>query len=128
MDCLGRERTNASCGFGGWGEIRTHGGVAPTPVFKTGALNHSATHPAKAQIGQGPIRGQARVLSPEFGRRPRGSNSPQSAPINPWDSVAFRVSCWRELHGGGVGLGRPSGFRVLIASTRSAGRFAGRWS
>jgi hypothetical protein len=31
--------------FGGWGEIRTHGGVAATPVFKTGALNHSATHP-----------------------------------------------------------------------------------
>ena len=30
---------------GGWGGIRTHGGLAPTPVFKTGALNHSATHP-----------------------------------------------------------------------------------
>ena len=32
-------------GSGGWGGIRTHGGVAATPVFKTGALNHSATHP-----------------------------------------------------------------------------------
>ncbi len=31
--------------IGGWGEIRTHGGVTPTPVFKTGALNHSTTHP-----------------------------------------------------------------------------------
>ncbi len=31
--------------YGGWGEIRTHGGVTPTPVFKTGALNHSTTHP-----------------------------------------------------------------------------------
>ena len=30
---------------GGWGEIRTHGTLAGTPVFKTGALNHSATHP-----------------------------------------------------------------------------------
>src|SRR5262249_45398329 len=30
---------------GGWGGIRTHGGVAATPVFKTGALNRSATHP-----------------------------------------------------------------------------------
>src|SRR3954449_7118174 len=30
---------------GGWGGIRTHGGREPTPVFKTGALNHSATHP-----------------------------------------------------------------------------------
>jgi hypothetical protein len=32
--------------FGGWGEIRTHGTLASPPVFKTGALNHSATHPA----------------------------------------------------------------------------------
>jgi hypothetical protein len=31
---------------GGWGGIRTPGGREPTPVFKTGALNHSATHPA----------------------------------------------------------------------------------
>ncbi len=30
---------------GGWGGIRTHGGLSPTPVFKTGALNRSATHP-----------------------------------------------------------------------------------
>src|SRR5262245_24721937 len=30
---------------GGWGGIRTPGGREPTPVFKTGALNHSATHP-----------------------------------------------------------------------------------
>jgi hypothetical protein len=26
-------------------EIRTHGGIAPSPVFKTGALNHSASLP-----------------------------------------------------------------------------------
>jgi hypothetical protein len=31
--------------FGGRGEIRTHGTLAGTPVFKTGALNHSATLP-----------------------------------------------------------------------------------
>ncbi len=30
---------------GGSGEIRTHGGVTPTAVFKTAALNHSATLP-----------------------------------------------------------------------------------
>ena len=29
----------------GWGEIRTHGPLARTTVFKTVALNHSATHP-----------------------------------------------------------------------------------
>src|SRR5258706_6967663 len=31
---------------GGRGGIRTHGALAGTPVFKTGALNHSATLPA----------------------------------------------------------------------------------
>ncbi len=30
---------------GGQGEIRTHGRVSPTIVFKTIALNHSATCP-----------------------------------------------------------------------------------
>ena len=31
--------------IGGWGGIRTPGRREPPPVFKTGALNHSATHP-----------------------------------------------------------------------------------
>ena len=31
--------------FGGGGEIRTLGRLSPTPVFKTGALNHYATPP-----------------------------------------------------------------------------------
>ena len=31
---------------GGWGGIRTHETVARLPVFKTGAFNHSATHPS----------------------------------------------------------------------------------
>ena len=31
--------------YGGSGEIRTHGWLAPSPVFKTGALNRSATLP-----------------------------------------------------------------------------------
>jgi hypothetical protein len=33
--------------FGGGGEIRTHGWLAPSPVFKTGALNRSATPPRR---------------------------------------------------------------------------------
>jgi hypothetical protein len=32
-------------GAGGRSEIRTHGGLAPTAVFKTAALNHSAILP-----------------------------------------------------------------------------------
>jgi hypothetical protein len=31
---------------GGWGGIRTHEERKPLPVFKTGAFNRSATHPA----------------------------------------------------------------------------------
>ena len=33
-------------GVGGRGEIRTHGGREPTTVFKTVALNRSATLPS----------------------------------------------------------------------------------
>jgi hypothetical protein len=36
--------------FGGSGEIRTHGRVTPSSVFKTGALNRSATLPKKKRI------------------------------------------------------------------------------
>jgi hypothetical protein len=45
---LGREDHSGPPGplfLGGWGGIRTHEGVAPLPVFKTGAFNRSATHP-----------------------------------------------------------------------------------
>jgi hypothetical protein len=42
----------AKRGAGGRGGIRTHGGLAPTPVFKTGALNHSATLPHAAAAAQ----------------------------------------------------------------------------
>ncbi|PZR84772.1 MAG: hypothetical protein DI537_31950, partial [Stutzerimonas stutzeri] len=30
--------------------IRTHGGLAPTAVFKTAALNHSATLPVRSSL------------------------------------------------------------------------------
>ena len=34
---------------GGWGGIRTHGTLPRAAVFKTAALNHSATHPVSAR-------------------------------------------------------------------------------
>ena len=40
-----RGRTTANEGIGGRGGIRTHEGLAPLAVFKTAALNHSATLP-----------------------------------------------------------------------------------
>lgn len=38
--------------FGGEGGIRTHGWFDPSPVFKTGALNRSATSPVTQQAGR----------------------------------------------------------------------------
>ena len=40
-------------GNGGRGGIRTHGGRQPTAVFKTAALNHSATRPAVMSLAAG---------------------------------------------------------------------------
>ena len=58
--------------IGGRGGIRTHGTLAGTPVFKTGALNHSATLPSQ--------RDQA--LNPELLRTQRelGPNPDPSVP------------------------------------------------
>jgi hypothetical protein len=44
--------------YGGRGGIRTHGTLAGTPVFKTGALNHSATLPLlrHQSLGGGKIK------------------------------------------------------------------------
>jgi hypothetical protein len=39
------EKALADMEIGGSGEIRTHGGHKPSAVFKTAALNHSATLP-----------------------------------------------------------------------------------
>src|SRR6476469_7624601 len=36
---------------GGSGEIRTHEGIAPLPVFKTGPFNHSGTLPNSTLTG-----------------------------------------------------------------------------
>src|SRR5450432_1939796 len=44
-------------GCGGGGGIRTHGTVTSTPVFKTGALNRSATPPVVRVAGSSTGRG-----------------------------------------------------------------------
>ena len=53
-------------GCGGRGGIRTHGTLAGTPVFKTGALNHSATLPSVEYQSLGPysLREQTAKLAP----------------------------------------------------------------
>src|SRR6058998_4085591 len=58
----------ASVAAGGSGEIRTHGWVPPSLVFKTSALNHSATLPhGKARIV---------VVGPRKNRRQTGRRLP----------------------------------------------------
>ncbi len=41
----------ATKGLSGWEGIRTPGGLSPTAVFKTAALDHSATHPKGCCLG-----------------------------------------------------------------------------
>ena len=43
---IGEKKAPVIGAIGGSGEIRTHGRLTPSPVFKTGALNHSATLPS----------------------------------------------------------------------------------
>src|ERR1700704_3761456 len=90
-------------GTGGWGGIRTHGGLAPTPVFKTGALNHSATHPAEpAANGRKEARHRIRG-----GHRSQGrpSNVPRFYPIlsvlcHRCDDLAPSCGATAEANGG----------------------------
>jgi hypothetical protein len=55
------EANGGECKFGGWGGIRTHGELSPTPVFKTGAFNRSATHPRVRAMIYRHGRGQGRA-------------------------------------------------------------------
>ncbi len=78
-------RTSANPGRqfgGGRGGIRTHGTLAGTPVFKTGALNHSATLPAQEfqSLSVGLARTQCergpRCASiPSFWKKPSGEGA-----------------------------------------------------
>ena len=55
--------------YGGGGEIRTLGGLSPSLVFKTSALNRSATPPADGNhtiISNGSIRGRLRTGSADI--------------------------------------------------------------
>src|SRR5207253_7547692 len=47
---------------GGEGEIRTHERVAPLAVFKTAALNHSATSPCRPQWAMVILNSRVRPL------------------------------------------------------------------
>ena len=61
---------------GGRCEIRTHGAVAGTPVFKTGALDHSANLPVSRRFWSRHDVGLAELISPEEARFARVLSRP----------------------------------------------------
>jgi hypothetical protein len=56
---------------GGRGEIRTHGELAPTAVFKTAALNHSATRPSRASVAHSTASFKPATTNHEHEKKPR---------------------------------------------------------
>ena len=81
--------------IGGWGGIRTPGALAGTPVFKTGALNHSATHP-KSCCGPCGIRFAARPASKH--ERPKARHAIGYA-LDPRAPPAARLASRRMWQG-----------------------------
>ena len=80
---------------GGGGGIRTHGALARTPVFKTGAIDHSATPPACSRAA---VTGSGVILKPgpcanhdqaSFQMRKRAVSS-LSIQVRPTGRDAFR--------------------------------------
>ena len=65
--------------YGGWGGIRTHETVARLPVFKTGAFNHSATHPCPLHVA---FRA-ALASRPGFGRTAPTLDNIAGTALNP---------------------------------------------
>src|SRR5258708_32672074 len=69
---------------GGRGGIRTHGTLAGTPVFKTGALNHSATLPNANLMREGVPDCKRRLgARVHAGGRPAGATIPSPRPCPP---------------------------------------------
>ena len=64
-----KQYRNAQEPAGGRGGIRTHGELAPTAVFKTAALNHSATLPAAGGARVGLDRDYLRNGPASMGKR-----------------------------------------------------------
>src|SRR5689334_19435727 len=54
--------------LGGEGGIRTHGELAPTAVFKTAALNHSATSPQPGPLSPAAPSCASRAMNLAVGR------------------------------------------------------------
>src|SRR5207244_5369576 len=82
--CVGRNtKIERNLGYfansGGRGGIRTHGTLAGTPVFKTGALNHSATLPSAQRQSLSHVKIKDRLAGFWATRAPSSSQPDQRA-------------------------------------------------
>lgn len=76
-DQVGRHTPSCAGSSGGCGGIRTHGTLARPPVFKTGAINHSTTHPnMAARVGFEPTS-----LEPKSSRHTTSVPGNRAAPV-----------------------------------------------
>lgn len=83
-------------GSGGRGGIRTHGWLAPSPVFKTGALNRSATLPGRG--GRGLYAKQQPESTIDLGRSER-----LGVPVLRWREVPALAQLWHiDAHVGDI--------------------------
>ena len=112
-------------GASGGGGIRTRGRVAPSPVFKTGAFDHSATPPGAASVTL--VRAIARSPSCALdggragGPPPLAARARARAPVAPDVDRAHA----RRLRGAGL-RGRRRGRRGDGRRLRAAARIASR--
>src|SRR5438270_13319874 len=80
---------------GGQGGIRTHGGREPTAVFKTAALNHSATCPCAALAPPRALRKAAALDSAQVAVGPgRATGAPNRVFIK---AVPVASAAWRRV-------------------------------
>jgi hypothetical protein len=76
---------------GGSGEIRTHDRVAPTPVFKTGAFNRSATLPIEGRF-EAAIVMELGILAFSGRRKVEGHSKPSQYRLPEIELSAFMLT------------------------------------
>src|SRR5258708_14959812 len=108
---------------GGWGGIRTHEGLAPLPVFKTGALNRSATHPQGTElparalfIANGAGAGTAPITPPDLEAAPTGRERRQCRRVGRCICAMRMATAWLRAPGPlGANKRREKSRRVRVA-------------
>ena len=106
--CVGRNtKIERNLGYfansGGRGGIRTHGTLAGTPVFKTGALNHSATLPAQEfqSLSVGLARTQCE-RGPDVYPIPSIWKKPSDEGVAFGQARTLHFTCAGKITGGGI--------------------------